>query len=198
MLRIRYSAILLVFGVLLAVPAFALAAKPSQASPLTITLATLNNSGESGTAVLTDLGNGQTKVDVTITGEPAGGSHPMHIHTGQCGPTLGPVVYPLTNVVNGTSTTTITVTLAALMDGNHAVNVHLSKDQIGTYVACGNIPVAAAAAAPTTAATAAATPAAPATAPTTGGSPTDMLIPALVLGLVVLAAGLFARRIAAR
>jgi hypothetical protein len=179
MLRVNYLAVLLVLGVLLAVPALAVAAGPSATSPLTITLATLNNSGESGTAVLTDLGNGQTKVDVTITGEPAGGSHPMHIHTGQCGPTLGPVQYPLSNVVGGTSTTTITATLASLMDGNHAINVHLSKAQIGTYVACGNIPTAA-----------------PATAPTTGGNPFGLVSIALILGMLALGSGLFVRRLA--
>jgi CHRD domain len=177
--RVKYLAILLVIGAVLAVPAFVAAAGPSQASPLTITLATLNNSGESGTAVLTDLGNGQIKVDVTITGEPADGSHPMHIHTGQCGPTLGPVQYPLTNVVNGTSTTTVTATLASLMDGNHAINVHLSKAQIGTYVACGNIPVSA-----------------PATAPTTGGSPFAPVSIALILGILALGSGLLVRRFA--
>ena len=120
MSRFKYLAVLLVLGTFLAIPVFAYAAAPSAASPLTITLATLNNSGESGTAVLTDLGNGQIKVDVTITGEPAGGSNPMHIHTGQCGPTLGSVQYPLTNVVNGTSTTTVSASLASIMDGNHA------------------------------------------------------------------------------
>ena len=42
----------------------------------------------------------------------AGASQPAHIHEGQCGPTLGKVVYPPTNVVNGTSTTTIDATMA--------------------------------------------------------------------------------------
>src|SRR5712692_7945446 len=126
MSRTKLLVILSVLGALLAVPVLASAAPPSAMGPLTITLAELNNSGESGTAVLTDLGGGQTKVDVTVKGEPAGGSHPMHIHSGQCGPTLGPVVYPLTNVEGGTSTTTITATLGSLIDGNHAVNVHKS------------------------------------------------------------------------
>lgn len=190
MSRVKYLAVLLVLGIIMVVPIVALAASPAQ-SPLTVKLDPLNNSGESGTAVLTDVGNGQLKVDVTITGEPADGSHLMHIHTGQCGPTLGPVVFPLTNVVNGASTTTITATLAALMDGNHAINVHLSKAQpdAAHYVACGNIPSAAAAAP-------AATPAAPATAPSTGGNPYGMVLVAFVAGLIVLASGLVIRRFA--
>ncbi len=179
MSRLRSVAILLVLGALLAIPAFAFAAAPSATGPLTIKLDELNKSGESGSAVLTDLGGGQTKVDVTITGEPAGGSQPMHIHTGQCGPTLGSVVYPLTNVVDGKSTTTIAASLDSVMDGNHAVNVHLSKDQIGTYVACGNIPKAS-----------------PATAPATGGNPFDLASIGLALGLLALGTGWFVRRLA--
>jgi hypothetical protein len=179
MSRTKLLVVLLVLGALLAVPLLASAAAPSAMGPLTITLAELNNSGESGTAVLTDLGGGQTKVDVTVKGEPADGSHPMHIHTGQCGPTLGPVVYPLTNVVGGTSTTTIAATLDSLMDGNHAVNVHKSKAEIGTYVACGNIPKAA-----------------PTTAPATGGNPYTLATIAFVMGILALGAGLFVRRLA--
>lgn len=121
---------------LLAVPAFVSA----QASPLTITLNPSNASGQSGTAVLTDLGNGKTRVDVTITGEPSGADEPMHIHQGTC-PNPGAVVYPLTNVVNGKSTTDITATLASLTGGTFAINGHKSATQLDqpNYVFCGNI-----------------------------------------------------------
>jgi hypothetical protein len=106
---------------------------------ITVNLSPVNNSGISGTAQLIDKGT-QTEVIVNITGEPAGGSEPMHIHSGQCGPTLGKVVYPLKNVENGTSDTTVNATLASLENGNMAINVHQSAANIGTYVACGNIP----------------------------------------------------------
>lgn len=202
MSRVKYLVVLLVLGILMAVPIIALAAQPAQ-SPLTIQLAPLNDSGQSGTAVLTDMGNGQIKVDVTVSGEPAGASEPEHIHTGQCGPTLGGVVYPLTNLENGTSTTMITATLASLMDGNHAINGHKSKAEIQTYVYCGNIPAAAAAASTTVtattsapAATPAATAAAPSTAPSTGGNPYGIVLVAFVAGLIVLASGLVIRRFA--
>ncbi len=185
MSRIRLFPVLLLVGAIFLVPLIAFAASPVATGPLTIKLDELNKSGESGTAVLTDLGGGQTKVDVTITGEPAGGSHPMHIHTGQCGPTLGGVVYPLTNVVNGTSTTTVAVALATIMDGNHAINGHKGAGaDISTYVFCGNIPTSGAPAAqatgtattsasdtPTTAATTAATDT-PTTAATVAATPT--------------------------
>jgi len=88
------------------------------------------------------MGNGQTRVQVRIS--PGAGDHPAHIHDGQCGPTLGAVVYPLTNVQNGTSTTDVGVSLADLQAGTFAVNLHESPTNIPTYVACGNIQAAAA------------------------------------------------------
>ncbi len=199
MSRFKLLAILAICVVALTIPALASAAAPHATSPVTINLGTLNNSGESGTAVLTDLGNGQTKVDVTITGEPSGASNPMHIHTGQCGPTLGGVAFPLTPVVNGTSTTTVATSLASIMDGNHAINGHKSAAEIGTYVFCGNIPNAAASsttAAPTSAPAATPTTSTPSTVPTTGGNPFASLSLVVLAGLVLLGGGLFVRRLA--
>ncbi len=184
MFRLKYLVILAICVMVLAVPAFASAAAPHATGPITVTLATLNNSGESGTATLTDLGNGQTKVEVTITGEPSGASNPMHIHSGQCGPTLGGVVFPLSPVVNGTSTTTVATSLDSIMDGKHAINGHKSAAEIGTYVFCGNIP--AAAAATTT----------PPTVPTTGGNPFTLAMLAALAGMLMLGTGLFVRRMA--
>jgi plastocyanin len=37
------------------------------------------------------------------------------------------------------SETTVDATLESLADGNHAINVHKSATEIGTYVACGDI-----------------------------------------------------------
>lgn len=149
-------------AILLAVVlAVAMLGVASAADTVTINLDTLNASGVSGTAVLTDLGGGQTQVVVTVTGEPASGSEPDHIHVGQCGATLGAVKYPLKNVEGGTSTTVVAAPLASIETGGFAINVHESAANIAKYVACGNIPVMAAAA-----------PAAPAAAlPKSGGLP---------------------------
>ena len=155
----------ILFAVILAVTMLGTA---SAASSITINLDSLNNSGVSGTAVLTDLGAGQTQVVVTVTGEAASASEPDHIHTGQCGATLGGVKFPLKNVEGGTSTTVVGSSLADLQTGGFAINLHESAANIKNYVACGNIPAMAA-----TAATAA-------TLPATGGTP---------IVLVVLAAG---------
>jgi len=110
---------------------------------VTVTLSPENNSGISGTATLTPMGS-QTQVVINVTGEPAGASEPDHIHTGQCGPSLGGVKFPLKNVENGTSTTTVNATLASLETGGFAINLHESAANIGHFIACGNIPAMAA------------------------------------------------------
>ncbi|MDQ3856268.1 MAG: superoxide dismutase family protein [Chloroflexota bacterium] len=111
---------------------------------VTIDLEEQNDSGVSGTATLTDNGNGTTTVMLKLNGTPQGGSHPAHIHQGRC-PEPGKVVFPLENVDGdtGTSQTTVQASLETIMSAEHAINVHLSEKQIGTYVACGNIPTAA-------------------------------------------------------
>lgn len=105
---------------------------------LVIELASQNDSGEMGTATLTEM-NGQTKVVISLTGVPAGVEQPMHIHAGSCSE-LGGVNYPLTNVVNGSSETVVDVSLNQLTNELPlAVNVHKSTSEASVYVACGDI-----------------------------------------------------------
>ena len=93
----------------------------------------------------------------------SGESHPAHIHDGSCDQ-LGEVVAPLSNVsyeaINeGTPTagdstapvgasnaipvessvTTVQMALSDIVSGPHALNVHESAENIGNYVACGDI-----------------------------------------------------------
>ena len=88
-------------------------------------------------------------------------SHPAHIHSGTCAE-LGDVVFPLSDVssswlVDGTpmagddmmgatsviqvevSVTTVGASLADIVSGGHAINVHESAENIGNYIACGDI-----------------------------------------------------------
>jgi plastocyanin len=89
-----------------------------------------------------------------------GTAHPAHIHTGQC-PAPGDVVFPLNdlggeNATNGTpmatepmgSTSAIPVDMSLtkvdsalndLLDGNHAIVVHESKENIQNYIMCGDL-----------------------------------------------------------
>ena len=106
---------------------------------LTISLRQENDSGQRGWATLMANDTDAEKTDVAVYISPGSMvSGPIHIHTGQCGTTLGGVAYALTNVVGGISITTVDVALEDLQDGNHAINLHdiLSP---GIYTACGNI-----------------------------------------------------------
>ena len=80
-------------------------------------------------------------------------SHPAHIHSGTCDQ-LGDVVYPLADVatltgeqmgaagghaVKVSEVNHVDAPLQDILDGEHAINVHLSAEEIGTYIACGTI-----------------------------------------------------------
>lgn len=106
-------------------------------STLTVKMEAQNGSGESGTATLTQTGADLTVV-LDITGAPTT-AQPAHIHTGTCA-NLGGVVYPLTNVTGGKSTTVVKgVTIDKLLGASYAINVHESASNLGKYVSCGNI-----------------------------------------------------------
>ena len=116
---------------------------PSASPPLlmgkqVVVLDAQNNSGQTGTTTLEEV-NGKVKVTIAIVGEPSEASEPAHIHAGSC-PNPGAVLYPLTNVVNGKSETTLSVDMKTLQaNGSLAVNLHKSAADLKTYMACGNI-----------------------------------------------------------
>ncbi len=98
-----------------------------------------NASGQTGTAELTEE-NGKVMVVFTLTGAPKT-AEPAHIHMGSC-PKPGAIAYPLSDVVNGKSETTISATLADLVKKEPlAINVHQSGTASGikVYVACGDL-----------------------------------------------------------
>lgn len=104
---------------------------------MTVDLKEQNLSSQSGKAVLKEL-NGKIMVSLDLKGATVT-PQPAHIHMGAC-PTVGAVKYPLTNLVNGKSETTLDVTLAQLKaDMPLAINVHKSAAQAGVYVACGDL-----------------------------------------------------------
>ncbi len=119
-------------------PAASVPSGSGDGGDLVIPLGELNSSGQTGIATLIAMG-GQTEVIVSIASGAAGVAQPIHVHSGTCD-TLGGVEHPLTSVVDGSSVTVIDATLSSLMGGANAVNIHLSGDEVGTYVACGDIP----------------------------------------------------------
>lgn len=100
------------------------------------------------------IGGGSTRAQDTEA------AHPAHIHTGTC-EAPGEVVIPLSDIgsdylVDGEATagdavglgsavetqgsvTTADAPLSDILDGDHVLMVHLSAEEIGTYVACGDV-----------------------------------------------------------
>jgi hypothetical protein len=108
---------------------------------ITMELEEVDDSGIGGTVRIASI-NGGSEVEVLITaGLEEGAVHPVHIHDGTCDD-LGGVAYPLEDIVDGVSMSTIDAELIDLMDGEHAVNVHLSEDEMDVNVACADIPEA--------------------------------------------------------
>lgn len=109
---------------------------------MTINLDQQNNSGESGTAVLSTLPSGKLNVLLTLSGGAITTPQPAHIHLGSC-PNVGAVKYQLTNIVNGKSSTNLTITLAQLQTmlttQKMSINAHESAAKIMNYTACGNL-----------------------------------------------------------
>ncbi len=115
-----------------------LGACAAPAETRTIQLGTLNNSGVTGSVMLTDAGTGLTEVQVHV--EPAGNlDMPAHIHPGTCVDLVPQPRYPLKNVVNGASVTVVPAAMADLLRGDLAVNVHRSNDDLATYTACADL-----------------------------------------------------------
>ena len=119
--------------------AVAIATLAGCATPVTearsLTLRTLNASGVTGTVTLTAIDGNQTRVVVDV--DPAGHPDmPAHIHPGTCDSLTPQPEFPLQNIVDGKSTTTLTVPLDDIFSSSVALNVHASNEDMQTYTAC--------------------------------------------------------------
>jgi hypothetical protein len=104
----------------------------------TLDLQEQNNSGIGGTVELTPKGDGTVEVKIELDRR-RGGPHPAHVHEGTCA-SLDPAPrWPLEDVVNGKSETTIDVDLRDLIGSEYAVNVHESAENADVYVACADV-----------------------------------------------------------
>ncbi len=117
----------------------------------TLQLTPSRDSGVSGTATLTDTGEG-VEVELEVQGLPSadGTEHLAHIHRdASCADDRadrgGPVAFPLESVVNqggaGSSTSTADTTLDDLLGEPHYVNVHAEVSGEGTPpgISCADI-----------------------------------------------------------
>ena len=107
---------------------------------VTLRLLETNDSGQSGTATLTEYGT-TTQVVLSLS-EGVLKSESAHIHLGRCGESLGDVDYPLASFAGGSgeSITILDMPVAHLRDGHHAINSHHAADATN-HTACGNIPL---------------------------------------------------------
>ncbi len=118
---------------------------PSQSFDLAATGA--GGTDVKGTATFAKVDDTTTTITVELTGTPATGDHPMHIHEGDITPGGG-IYIALTNVngATGMSVTTVTETRAGdpityeeLIAYDGYINVHLSADNLATVVANGEV-----------------------------------------------------------
>ncbi|MGH3029824.1 MAG: CHRD domain-containing protein [Gaiellaceae bacterium] len=97
-----------------------------------------NGSGQSGTATLEAAGEGQTTVTLELS-NPPDVPQPVHIHEGTCAELNPQPAFPLENLEDGTSETTVDISVEELQSGEYAINAHASEEDVETYVACGDI-----------------------------------------------------------
>lgn len=122
-------------------PDMKLAASPAtEVMTQTIQLTEQNASGQSGTAVVTEGPNGNAVVTLTLSGGIFTAPQPAHVHVGSC-PTPGAVKYPLSDVVNGMSVTTLDASYEDMTQATDklAINVHKSASESKVYTACGDV-----------------------------------------------------------
>jgi hypothetical protein len=118
-----------------AIAAIAWAAAGAYPTALKLKLYAQNRPGETGTAMLEQTPGGVKIVVKMLGGQ--NGTQPVHIHTGTCAK-LNPVpTYTLTDIVHGSSTTTISgITLGDLLKGKYVIDIHESSADAKRYVAC--------------------------------------------------------------
>lgn len=124
-----------------AAPAADTAAATATTTPteLTVDLAPQNDSGVSGTATFTDLGDGKTRVVIAATDTAGAPPRPAHVHAGTCADLDPAPAWGLLDVTDGASETVLATPLSEMLAGDFAVNMHRSVDNLDAYIACGDI-----------------------------------------------------------
>lgn len=105
---------------------------------LKVNLVDWSETGITGTAVLTEDGSA-TNVQVNLTGEGITGGHELHIHNGTCA-SPGTATYTLNPIAaNGSSTSTVNLSIEQLTTGSYFINVHPDEANWDDWMVCGNI-----------------------------------------------------------
>jgi hypothetical protein len=194
---IAVLACLLALGLLFVAPVGA-----QEGDTLEVTLDEVDGSGISGVAILTEEEDG-VLVEIEVSGDGVVGDHPVHIHRGTCDNLDPAPEYPLPSIdEDGLSSEVVEgITLAELTESDYAINAHKSAEEIGVYVACGNILASgeSVGGTDTTTDTTTTTTTAPSTAPSTGvgsafgGEDNSLLLALAALAGVLAVAGVALR-----
>ncbi|HET7814065.1 MAG TPA: hypothetical protein VFL13_06800 [Candidatus Baltobacteraceae bacterium] len=114
--------------------AFAPAVSAGAERSVTVKIAAMNGTGESGIATFIAQGD-KTLVVVDLTNAP-GLRQPSHLHDGTCDDYSPAPAYPLADVVGGKSRTIVNERFEKIVSGRYILNVHKSYDDIATQAAC--------------------------------------------------------------
>jgi hypothetical protein len=86
----------------------------------------------------------ETRAFVLIQNAVPGGEYPWHVHLGQCGDDRGifgaaSAYQPLRVGSSGQAQETAELQVPAPVAGQYFINVHASRNNMGTIIACGNL-----------------------------------------------------------
>ncbi|HEU4955972.1 MAG TPA: hypothetical protein VFT28_15405 [Gemmatimonadales bacterium] len=86
----------------------------------------------------------KTRAFVSIQNAVPGGEHPWHVHVGQCGSDRGifgavGAYQPLRVGSNGQAQESAVLQVPVPTTGQYFINVHASRNNMGTIIACGNL-----------------------------------------------------------
>lgn len=107
-------------------------------SVVSVSLAAMNNSSETGSATLTGLSDGTTQVAITTAGGNDTGVQSAVIRSGTCG-NSGTLYAVLNNLQGRQSITTLSDSLSTLSASGYVIEVN-SSTSVNDVVACGAIP----------------------------------------------------------
>ncbi len=105
----------------------------------TVRLEAQNKSGIDGTAMLKDNGNGTTTISIKLNNTRANSMHPGHLHEGTCKGTIPTIRYPLEDVMDGKSETTVKAPLERLLSEELYINLHPSHEKLYPVITCGGL-----------------------------------------------------------
>jgi hypothetical protein len=106
--------------------------------PMRLELVEENESGQSGTAVISPVDGESARIVMEVARAPDV-PQPAHVHPGPCG-NLGDPIAALESLVNGRSETIVPISLADLQRGGLVVHAHKSEAEFEVSVVCAAIP----------------------------------------------------------